>query len=42
MPEDGRMRLKHVVEKYTQDKYESKNVAFRTVITLIYRGLIVM
>jgi hypothetical protein len=32
-PEDGCMRLKCVVEEYTQDKYKNKNVAFRTVIT---------
>jgi hypothetical protein len=42
MPEDGHMRLKHIVEEYTQDKYKNKNVAFRAVITLIYRRLMVM
>jgi hypothetical protein len=36
------VRPKLVVEEYTQDKYENKNVAFRTVITLIYRRLLVM
>jgi hypothetical protein len=40
-PEVGRVRPKHVVEEYTQDKYENKNVAFRTMITLTYRILIV-
>jgi hypothetical protein len=41
-PEDGRVRLKHIVEEYTQDKYNNKKDAFRAVITLIYRSLIVM
>jgi hypothetical protein len=41
-PEDGRLRPKHVIEEYTQDKYENKNVAFRAVITLIYRSIMVM
>jgi hypothetical protein len=36
-PEDGDVRPKHVVEEYTQDKYNNKNVAFRTVVTLVYR-----
>jgi hypothetical protein len=42
MPEDGRVRPKHVVEEYTQDKYKNRNVAFRTVITHKYIRLIVM
>jgi hypothetical protein len=42
MPEDGRVKTKHVIEEYTQDKYKNKNVAFRMVITLIYRRLIIM
>jgi hypothetical protein len=37
MPEDGRVRTKHVVEDYTQDKYENENVACKTVITRIYK-----
>jgi hypothetical protein len=40
--EDGGVRPKHDVKEYTQDKHKNKNVAFRTVITLIYRRLIVM
>jgi hypothetical protein len=42
MPEDGCIRPRHVLEEYTQDKYKNKNVAFTTVITLIYRRLMVM
>jgi hypothetical protein len=41
-PEDGRVRPKHVVEEYTQDKYKNKNVAFTTVITFMYRRLMAM
>jgi hypothetical protein len=41
-PEDGRVRPKHVVAEYTQEKYRNKNVAGRAVITRIYRRLIVM
>jgi hypothetical protein len=37
-PEDCRVRPKHVVEEYTQEKY----VAFSTVITLIYRRITVI
>jgi hypothetical protein len=36
MPEDGRVRPKHVAEKYTKDKYKNKNAGFRTVMTPIY------
>jgi hypothetical protein len=35
MPEDGHMRPKHIVEEYMQD------VAFRMVVTLMYRRLMV-
>jgi hypothetical protein len=38
-PEDGCVRPKHVVEEYTQDKYKNKTVAFRAVITFIYRSV---
>jgi hypothetical protein len=41
-PEDGSVRPKHVAEEYTQDKYKNKNEAFRTVIPLIYRRLMVI
>jgi hypothetical protein len=40
--EDGHVRPKHVVEEYTQDRYVNKNFAFRTMMTLIYRILVVM
>jgi hypothetical protein len=39
-PENGRVRPKHVAEEYTQVKYKDKNVAFRTVIELVYRILL--
>jgi hypothetical protein len=41
-PEDGRVRPKHGVEEYTQDKYMNKDVTFTTAITLTYRRLMVM
>jgi hypothetical protein len=42
MPEDGRVRSKHIVEEYIRDKYENKNMGFRTMITLMHRRLIVI
>jgi hypothetical protein len=38
-PQDGRMRPKHVVEEYVENKYMNKNIAFGKVIRLIYRRL---